>query len=49
MRRVLVTGRGGQLATGLAAALPGVNHFSIVDALVTRGTRVNRLARELVR
>ena len=33
----------------LAAALPGLNHFSIVDALVTRGTRVNRLARELVR
>ena len=32
-----------------ALPLPGLNHFSIVDALVTRGTRVNRLARELVR
>ncbi|MDO5693892.1 MAG: alpha/beta hydrolase [Pseudomonadota bacterium] len=33
----------------LAAALPGLNHFSIVDALATKGHRVNRLARELMR
>ena len=32
-----------------AATLPGLNHFSIVDALATPGHRVNRLARELMR
>ncbi len=33
----------------LATALPGLNHFSIVDALTTPGHRVHRLARELIR
>ena len=33
----------------LATALPGLNHFSIVDALTTPGHRVHRLARELMR
>lgn len=33
----------------LAAVLPELNHFSIVDALATPGHRVNRLARALLR
>ena len=53
----LMTVKGGDAgAGGLAQRLeweaptsPGVFDFSIVDALVTLGTRVNRLARELVR
>lgn len=33
----------------VAAALQGLHHFSIVDALATRGHRVNSLARKLIR
>ena len=33
----------------VAAVLPGLNHFSIVDALAQPGHRLNRLARELWR
>ncbi|HMN21551.1 MAG TPA: alpha/beta hydrolase [Ottowia sp.] len=33
----------------LAAALPGLNYFSILDALARPGRRLNRLARELMR
>lgn len=32
-----------------AVALPGLNHFSIVDALATPGHRLNRMLRELIR
>ena len=32
-----------------AQALPGLNHFSILDALATRGHRLNTLARQLLR
>lgn len=39
----------GRQRVPLATALPGLNHFSIVDALVTPGHRVHRLARELMR
>lgn len=31
-----------------ALALPGLNHFSIVDALATPGHRLNRMVRELI-
>jgi len=33
----------------VATALPGLNHFSILDALATKGHRVHRLALELLR
>lgn len=33
----------------VAAALPGLNHFSIVDALARPGHRLNRMVRELLR
>ena len=33
----------------VATALPGLNHFSILDALATKGHRVHRLALELMR
>jgi arylformamidase len=33
----------------VAAALPGLNHFSIVDALARPGHRLNRMVQELLR
>ncbi len=45
----LIRQRWGRERVPLAAVLPGLNHFSIVDALATPGQRVHRLARELLR
>ena len=39
----------GRVRVPVAAALPGLNHFSIVDALATRGHRLNTMVRELIR
>ena len=39
----------GRARVPTVAALPGLNHFSIVDALATRGHRLNRMVRELIR
>ena len=38
----------GRVRVPTVAALPGLNHFSILDALATRGHRLNAMARELL-
>ena len=39
----------GRARVPTVATLPGLNHFSIVDALATRGHRLNRMVRDLIR
>lgn len=39
----------GEARVPVAEALPGLNHFSVLEALVQPGTRLNQLAMEMVR
>ncbi len=39
----------GPMRVPVCEALPGLNHFSVVEALTAPGHRLNRLAHDLVR
>jgi arylformamidase len=38
----------GRAVVPVCEALPGLNHFSVVESLCEPGSRLNRLARDLI-
>jgi arylformamidase len=45
----LISDAWGEIIVPVCEALPGLNHFSVLDALVQPGHRLHRLALELLR